>query len=388
MSDLIRFITTRKLGFGANRATKRRVFFNLTLIALVVAILILAQIFVVSMSQGIADKWAYLGDGHLQLYLGLDNPLPTDPRIVDIQRVGEVNGLLYSPQDNKMVRIKGVEKSYFTGVRKEQVTFTATADIPTTLPTIQVSKTLAQELGIEVGQRLALMLVSDDAIRPQLCFVDTIYDSGYRELDETLVFCDISFLERLFGSSIGQHHEIITTAKQMRSLRADLTSQGYVLSSWEEQNPALSANLATSREAVLGVMIAVAILCGYFISELSSQMVEDDKARIATLRLMGIRPLVITRSFFLTVMSITVISLGLGTALGILFARSLPPILAKVASRSFVALSFYLLDFPIRIPTFDILIIVSVLLAASAISVHLSLRRVSSIEPLSCVRFD
>ena len=67
MNAITPLLTRRKLGIGANRASKRRVFFNLILITLVVAVLVLAQIFVVSMSRGIADKWAYLADGHLQI---------------------------------------------------------------------------------------------------------------------------------------------------------------------------------------------------------------------------------------------------------------------------------------------------------------------------------
>ena len=56
MNPVSRLLTLRKLGIGANRAARRRVIFNIVLITLVVSILVLAQIFVVSMSRGIADK--------------------------------------------------------------------------------------------------------------------------------------------------------------------------------------------------------------------------------------------------------------------------------------------------------------------------------------------
>ena len=388
MNAITPLLTRRKLGIGANRASKRRVFFNLILITLVVAVLVLAQIFVVSMSRGIADKWAYLADGHLQLYLGPGQELPTHPNIDSIEEVGEVNALLYSPDKNQMVRVKGVESTYFSKRRLEQLSIRVGEASTSTLARIMISTTLADQLSVSLGDRLALMMVSNDAIRAQLCIIEALYDSGYRELDEQLIYCDLSFVKRLFGTGLASSWEILTENGRLNALKDDLERAGYLSTTWEEQNAALSTNLDTSRQAVLAVMVVVAILCGYFISELSAQMVEDDKARIATLHLIGADPRTVRTAYWRAVMVITAVSLTLGTLLGILCARLLPPVLAHLSARSYSALSFYLLDFPIRIPVLDISIIVSVLLLVSAISVHLSLKRVAAIEPLSCVRFD
>ncbi|HPZ15439.1 MAG TPA: FtsX-like permease family protein [Sphaerochaeta sp.] len=388
MNAITPLLTRRKLGIGANRASKRRVFFNLILITLVVAVLVLAQIFVVSMSRGIADKWAYLADGHLQLYLGPGQELPTHPNIDSIEEVGEVNALLYSPDKNQMVRVKGVESTYFSKRRLEQLSIRVGEASTSTLARIMISTTLADQLSVSLGDRLALMMVSNDAIRAQLCIIEALYDSGYRELDEQLIYCDLSFVKRLFGTGLASSWEILTENGRLNALKDDLERAGYLSTTWEEQNAALSTNLDTSRQAVLAVMVVVAILCGYFISELSAQMVEDDKARIATLHLIGADPRTVRTAYWRAVMAITAVSLTLGTLLGILCARLLPPVLAHLSARSYSALSFYLLDFPIRIPVLDISIIVSVLLLVSAISVHLSLKRVAAIEPLSCVRFD
>ncbi len=388
MNPLVALLMRRKLGIGANRASKRRLFFNLTLIGLVVCALIIAQIFVVSMSRGIADKWAYLADGHLQLYLAPGQVLPSHDLIDSIEEVGEVNALLYSPDKNQMVRVKGVEDTYFSASRLKQLSITSAPSQTSTLPKIMISADLAQDLGLALGDRLALMLVSHDAIRAQLCIIDALYDSGYRELDDQLVYCDLSFVRRLFGDGLTSTYEILSQSRSLTSLKSDLERSGYMVTTWEEQNPALSTNLQTSRQAVLAVMVAVAILCGYFISELSAQMVEDDKARIATLHLMGALPSQVRVAYWRSVMIITALSVALGTGAGILCSFMLPRALAAIAARSYSALSFYLLDFPIRIPLHDIGLIALVLLCASALSVHLSLRRVGAIEPLSCVRFD
>ena len=166
MNPVSRLLTLRKLGIGANRAAKRRVFFNFALITLVVSVLVLAQIFVVSMSRGIADKWALLADGHLQLYVGDSQMMIEHPSITTIDRVGEVNALLYSPDKNQMVRVKGVEHTYFNDQRLAQLTIMKRERASeSTLAKIMISGTLAERLGVGIDDRLALMLVSTDAIR-------------------------------------------------------------------------------------------------------------------------------------------------------------------------------------------------------------------------------
>ena len=179
MNPVSRLLTLRKLGIGANRAARRRVIFNIVLITLVVSILVLAQIFVVSMSRGIADKWALLADGHLQLYVDKRQPMIEHPSIETIDRVGEVNALLYSPDKNQMVRVKGVEQSYFNDSRLAQLTITQSENAsPSTLAKIMISTTLAERLAVKIDDRLALMLVSNDAIRAQLCIIGALYDTG------------------------------------------------------------------------------------------------------------------------------------------------------------------------------------------------------------------
>jgi lipoprotein-releasing system permease protein len=135
-------------------------------------------------------------------------------------------------------------------------------------------------------------------------------------------------------------------------------------------------------------MVAVAMLCGYFISELSRELVEDDKHQIALLTLLGARHSLIRSVYFYTVMMVTILSLMGGTLLGIVMSSNLSPLLSVVADRSIPSLSYYLLDFSVVYPLGDILVIVLVLLLVSVVSVQFSLRRVKRIEPLSCTHFE
>jgi lipoprotein-releasing system permease protein len=359
------------------------------LITLVVGALVFAQIFVVSMSKGIADKYALLGNGHLQVHGDSTHVLPEKEGVLDVQLVSQSYALIYSPDGNKMVRLKGVGDGYFNELRTSQITLMD--GIPkesTTLEKVLLSTTLADELQVGIGDRVALMLVGEDGIRPQFCVVGNLYDSGYRELDANLAFCDYSLIHRLFKGSEETYHELLVTQERIEPLRQEYQADGFMVTSWDEENFTIATNLNTSRQAVLGVMVAVAMLCGYFISELSRELVEDDKHQIALLTLLGARHSLIRSVYFYTVMMVTILSLMGGTLLGIVMSSNLSPLLSVVADRSIPSLSYYLLDFSVVYPLGDILVIVLVLLLVSVVSVQFSLRRVKRIEPLSCTHFD
>lgn len=387
---LARMLIGRKLGIRSSASAKRRVLFNVLLITVVVAALVFAQLFVVSMSRGIANKYALLGNGHLQVHEKAGTVIPDLEHLVDVQLVAQTYCLVYSPSKNLMVRLKGVENSYFSPLRQAELTF---LDTPldtkgSTLPQILLSTSIAEKLEVGQGDRVALMMISNNTLRPQLCIVGNLYDSGYKELDDNLIFCDFSLMEKLFTSKTDSYYELLVSGNKLAEVRSALEDEGLLVTSWDEENYAVATNLETSRQAVLGVMIVVAILCGYFISELSRELVEDDKARIALLKLLGAGNALIRGIYFSTVMVVTSISIALGTGVGILLGLNLGALLSFLAARSIPALSFYLLDFTVIVPYRDITIILVVLALVSSLSVLWSLRRVSKIPLLSCTRFD
>lgn len=387
--SLLRLMVLRKLGHRGSRSVKKRILFNILLIGLVVASLVFAQIFVVSMSRGIADKYALLGNGHLQIHETGELELGPMEGLLDTQLVAQSYALIYSPQANKMIRLKGVGPDYFNEMRLSQLTMgDREADEETNLPRILLSTTLAEELQVEVNDRVALMLVSQNSIRPQLCVIRNLYDSGYQELDANLVFCDYDLMHRLFGGKEETYYELLVEQSRMKIIKQELAATGYSVTSWDEENYSVATNLNTSRQAVLGVMVAVAMLCGYFISELSRELVEDDKHKIAMLTLLGARKVFIRKVYFTTVMVVTAVSVGAGTLAGIALANNLGPLLSYIADQSIPSLAYYLLDFVIVTPVLDLLLIIVVLVLVSMVSVRWSLRRVKVIEPLACTHFD
>lgn len=379
----------RKLGIGGSRAAKRRILLNLILIGLVTGALVFAQIFVVSMSNGIADKYALLGNGHLQVHEGEETVVPPLDGILDVQLVAQSYALVYSPIANKMVRLKGVGPDYFNEMRLSEISLDEpTVSEETSLPQVMMSTILAQTLGVQPSDRIAVMLVNNSNLRPQLCVVKSLFSSGYRELDENLMFCDYTLVQRLFGGRADTYTELLVGEGKLSTIKGELIQQGFAVTSWDEENYSVATNLDTSRQAILAVMLAVAILCGYFISELSRELVEDDKHSIAMLKLLGSPSSLVRSVYFTAVMLVTFTAILLGTSMGIALSLNLAPLLSLLAKANLPSLSFYLLDFPVVIPYSDIALILFVLFCVGSISVAWSLRRIATIELLSCTHFD
>ena len=389
-TSLVGLLITRKLGIQGTWAARKRILFNILLISIVVGSLVFAQMFVVSMSNGIANKYALLGNGHIQVHEPEGVEIPPNEYISDVQLVAQAFALVYSPTKNQMVRLKGVGPTYFNERRLGELTMLNTEldGNSSTLPQVLISKSLANLLSVGQGDRIALMMINNNTLRPQLVIIKNLYDSGYKELDEQLVFCDYSLMERLFSNNADSYFELLTDDDKIQSVKSDLISKGLSATSWDEENYSVATNLNTSKQAVLGVMLVVAILCGYFISELSREMIEDDKYKIAMLKLLGAKNVLIRKIYFSTVMLVTLISVILGTVFGLILGMNLGNILSFLAKQSIPALSFYLLDFTIVVPLLDIVLILFVLCIVSAFSILWSLRRIQKIDLLSCTHFD
>ncbi|MBQ3831029.1 MAG: ABC transporter permease, partial [Spirochaetales bacterium] len=163
----------------------------LILIALVMAPLVCALIFSDSMMEGITSKYIYLSDGHLQLNWNGEKELSDfkadeySSMLYSCDEVTSGYALMYSATGTSNVMVKGVGKSYFNDRRMDQVTFTVSqlAEGSTSnLKGITISRATADELKVNIGDRVALMIVPDDVdkvLRPVLCRIDSIFSSGY-----------------------------------------------------------------------------------------------------------------------------------------------------------------------------------------------------------------
>ena len=368
----------------------------LILIALVMAPLVCALIFSDSMMEGITSKYIYLSDGHLQLNYSGEKELSDfdssslSSMLYSCDEVTSGYALMYSATGTSNVMVKGVGTSYFNDKRMEQVSFSyeaQTEESTSNLKGISISRATADELKVGIGDRVALMIVPDDVdkvLRPVLCRIDSIFTSGYDQLDSLLCFVEIDYAKTLYGAKTSTCLELLVRADYMEKLDDVISAlgSGYDISKWNEHNVSVYENFVTSRQMILIILMLVVVVAAFYTASVAQQMIQDDMQEIAITKLIGASDTLVRRSAFLSVYTVTFIGMILGIILGLLIGLNLGPILTWLSSRGLKSLSFYLLDFDITVPWLSILLISASLLLISYISIQVSLGKTRRITPI------
>ncbi|MGP1508838.1 MAG: ABC transporter permease [Sphaerochaeta sp.] len=367
----------------------------LILIALVMTPLVCALIFSDSMMEGITGKYIHLSDGHLQLNYYEGGRELSEFNIADYKEMlysaDEVTSgyaLMYSSTATCSLIVKGVGIGYFNEKRLSQITFEI-SDNPTAsnLKGIAISRATAKALNVGLGDRVALMIVPDDAdkaLRPVLLRITSIFYTGYDQLDRLLSFIDIDYAKTLYSSKSSSSVELLVQNDYTEKLDSVIASIGddYDISKWNEHNISVYENFVTSRQMIFVILLLVVIVAAFYTASVAQQMIQDDIQDIAIAKLIGSSDAVVRKSAFLSVYTVTCLGMLLGIALGLIIGCSLGPALTGLSSLGIQSLSFYLLDFDITIPWISILIISVCLLAISFISIRFSLRKTKAITPI------
>ena len=366
----------------------------LILIALVMAPLVCALIFSDSMMEGITSKYIYLSDGHLQLnYSGRSDLQEFDASkysemLYSADEVVTGYALMYSATGTSNVMVKGTAEDYFNEKRLEQITFIDSSSAEkSNLRGIAISRATARKLNVDIGDNVALMIVPDNAdkvLRPILCRIDSIFYTGYDQLDSLLCFMDIQDARELYSEKSSSSKEILVNGPYMEKLDEVMSAigTGYGITTWDEHNVSVYENFVTSRQMIFIILLLVVVVAAFYTASVAQQMVQDDMTDIAISKLIGASDTLVKKSAFLSVYAVTVIGMLIGILLGLLIGCNLGPILTSLSRMGLQSLSFYLLDFRITVPWLSILIISACLLVISYAAIRLSLARTRRISPI------
>lgn len=381
--------------WSAKRIFKKgRLLGCLVLIAFVMAPLVCALIFSESMIAGITNKYIYLSDGHLQIQgVAYDGLVTDDAMILHADSVVSGYALVYSSSSTSSLLVKGVSSDYFNESRLSQVSFETTDLEPSNLKGIALSRATASKLGVSIGDRVALMIVPDDASRsprPVLVRVEAIFHSGYDQLDSMLSFVDKEYARTLFTSSSSSSVEVLVDdiyIERLDDVIADLVlkNEGLSLreiSTWNEHNVSVYNNFVTSKQMILIILLIVIVVAAFYTSSVAQQMIQDDMKPISIAKLIGMSDSQVRLSAFISVSSVTVAGIVLGIGLGIGIGYGLGPVLSALSNKGLQSLSFYLLDFVVDIPWKSVLLISVCLMVLSAASVWIALGKTRRITPM------
>lgn len=365
------------------------------LIALVMAPLVCALIFSDSMMEGITSKYIYLSDGHVQIngehIDSISSYLKTGTESGMIYSADEVTSgyaLMYSATNTSSVMIKGVSDSYFNEMRMNQISFEYNEEKSSSnIKGIAISRATARKLNVDLGDRVALMIVPDDVnrvLRPVLVRIDAIFHSGYDQLDELLSFIDLDYARELYSDDTSTTVEILVTPDYMERLEEVVRFFGtdHDISMWNEHNVSVYENFVTSRQMIMIILMLVIVVAAFYTASVAQQMIQDDMQEIAIVKLVGSSNSLVRKSAFISVYAVTLAGMAIGILLGLLIGCNLGPILTWLSSLGIQSLSFYLLDFTITVPWLSIGLISVMLMLISFVSIQISLGKTRHITPM------
>ncbi|MEA5032352.1 MAG: FtsX-like permease family protein [Sphaerochaeta sp.] len=389
---------------GESKYARLRLVRSAALIAIVMIPLVLALIFMDGMMNGITDKYILLQDGHIQLQVAdqlFDSQFAAssiDPRIASADYVVSGYGIVYSRDTTSEVRIKGVDLSYFNDQRMSQLEFSGDPlKKEGSLAAVMLSTTIAQKLGVEVGQRVAFMVVPDSSssvVRPVLANVTALYESGYHELDSSLLFMNRDDALRYFPKDRNAYTELLVFRDHVDDLGdvvASLEStldKNFPYATWDEFNGTVYQNFITSRQVILLVFVMILLVAGVYVSSIAQEMIQDSMQSIALFKTLGATNSNLSWAYFCSVMVVTSIGMVAGVALGLLIGSQIGVLLHWLGNSGLAGLQYYLLDFQIVISWRDILAISLAMLLISSVTVRLSLGRIRKISPLEMLQQD
>lgn len=368
------------------------------LVALVMVPLVVSMLFMDGMIAAMTNKFVLLQDGHIQAdgFLEPQRVLPED-RIASIDQTVVGYGIAYSRQDTTEVRIKGVRPSYFNTSRLEQLRIEGSFEdsAASTLINVMVSAAMAEDLGVSIGDRVAMMVVPESGstvARPLLVSVGAIYDSGYRQLDSNLMFMPLESALGLQGTAFTQRTEFLLAQEHAEDLTQVLATlkERYPSSvrfrTWESFNLSVYRNFTTSRHIILVVFMMIAFVAAAYVASIASEMVQDNHVTIAVLKALGAQSRHIHQAFLLAVGILMVAGLTCGTTIGLFIGTRLGRILTLLAEADLPALRYYVLEFPLKTSWNTLLSVLGVLTLVSFFSVLMALRRIKRISPLELLQ--
>ncbi|MCR5761570.1 MAG: hypothetical protein K6F82_06235 [Sphaerochaetaceae bacterium] len=354
------------------------------LIALVTAPLIFALVFSESMMSGITEKYICLSDGHIQTKQDI-SAIP-ESAIYSADYVISGNILLYSSTETATLYVKGVDSSYFNEKRSKELTFDSVTDNQSNLIGIYISRATAEKLGVEAGDKVAMMVVSDSqarALRPVLSRVTGIFHTGYDSLDKNLAYIDFDYAQKLFSAENLSCEILLNSPYSDNPYSVFSYLESFEDTTvWTSKNTAVYENFVASRQMIMIILILVVCVAAFYTASVANQIVEEDMKSISISKLLGANDSQIRSSVFLSVYAVTVAGITAGLILGLILSLNMSPILSMLSRAGFESLSYYLLDFSVTVPYSSIFILLSVLLLISFVTVRMTLRKTKRITPV------
>ena len=286
---------------------------------------------------------------------------------------------------------------------------------------VLVSAALSSSLGIAPGDTVNLLTTFGENMSgpPRLTplVVGGVYETGYQELDKSLVYAPLALASRAISPRASRVLIGVKVRKPFGDLSAVVSAisqrvgEGSRVATWREIEYARMASFNTTRALLLFIMALIVLVASVNVSSSVLMIIFERRYDIGILKSVGVGERSLTRAFLLTGAATGILGTAAGIAAGLLVAVNINEVIAGLewtvnrvlAAASFLRSAFvpsaaplgtftlfnsayYLKSIPIRIEAGDVILAAAATLLLCACASYLPAVRAARTRPLEILR--
>ncbi len=236
---------------------------------------------------------------------------------------------------------------------------------------ISIGKELSFNYDIKVGDKVLLMsptgvqTIIGNLPKQETYIVDSIFDSGIADFDQSIAFINLNDLENFFDlESTKRNLEIyLKNPKNIESTKKKLENifEDYYVYTWSDLNKSLFSALKVERNVMFIILSLIIIVAAFNIISGLTILVKNKTREIAILKSIGVQNKSISKIFFMVGFLIGSLATLFGILIGVLFSiyvENIRELLSSIFNITLFPEEIYFLSkMPSEINTYSIIII-------------------------------
>ena len=298
--------------------------------------------------------------------------------------------LLRAYKKNDFSKLSLVNKKEFIGNKKLNIKH------------ISIGKELSYIINAKIGDKIVIMspfginTIVGSLPKQEAYIVDSIFESGLIEFDQSVAFLNIRDIEELFNLDVdSRYFEIfLKNPKNISSEKKILKNifNEELIYTWDEQNKSLFSALKVERNVMFIILTLIIIVAAFNIISGLTILVKNKTKEIAILKSFGVQNNSIKKIFFLVGLIIGTSATIFGIILGVLFSIYIEEVRVLLSNVFGITLFpeeiYFLSKMPSEINFLSITIIglVSILITV-IVSLYPAIKA-SNLDPIKSLKYE
>ena len=298
--------------------------------------------------------------------------------------------LLRAYKKNDFSKLSLVNKKEFIGNKKLNIKH------------ISIGKELSYLINAKIGDKIVIMspfginTIVGSLPKQEAYIVDSIFESGLIEFDQSVAFLNIRDIEELFNLDVdSRYFEIFLKNPKNISSEKEILKNIFneeLIYTWDEQNKSLFSALKVERNVMFLILTLIIIVAAFNIISGLTILVKNKTKEIAILKSFGVQNNSIKKIFFLVGLIIGTSATIFGIILGVLFSIYIEEVRVLLSNVFGITLFpeeiYFLSKMPSEINFLSITIIglVSILITV-IVSLYPAIKA-SNLDPIKSLKYE